>query len=443
MRAALVAYFDLGQSYGISDSVFRAEAAAPPPSIGNVGVKSPLGWGTVLPVQLRAPEVLQRWRDAAGEQIGRQEIETGWSPEYGSRENFDAALHTFVRDHPVDLCEITVFAVGVAYLNLQFGPGIPMKYLEGMLTSFEYAAYTKPVSEDLAEVARQHATSALERADSPLQGLTRRAKPLEFRDEQGYLELDQFTAFTRLYLCVDDGDGQYLEELLTSEEVGEDDHISFEYHGVLHYTWASCVLESKSLHTTADPSERMDELERMLVDVKLAHVFLGTCEAYVQLVLDEIKAQTDVYGGTADSAATSGNRGRDLNRLRTMALAVINLTQYYLVTQTSEDQRYFSRFEAAAQIGRKQDLISNATEVLFNVQSAEQQEGMNRRENLLNSVAVTLASLTLVSVVVDSYNFVREQEPLLPTLILRMAVLIMLIMLILTLVLLGRRRWAG
>lgn len=437
MRAALVTYFDLGQSYGIGDSAFRNGAAASPPSLVNVRLKSPLGWGTVLDLRLNAPEVIQRWRDASYDLIHRGETNPGWRRRYGSEEKFVATLESYAQKHALDFCEITVFAVGVAYLKVQFSSGIPLKYVEGVLTSFEDAAYTKPVSEDLARVARDHVAKVLARPESSLKDLTRRAKPLESWDAQGYVELEQLAAFTRLYLCVDDGDRLHLGKLIASQELAVEDHIPFEYHGTLHYSWASCILEAKSIRESVGPADRMIELERILMDVKLAHVFLGTCDAYVNLVIDEIQAQTDLYGGTADSTSKS----RDLNKLRTMALAVVNLTQYNLITQTSEDQRYFSRFEASAQLERRHQLISNATEVLFNVQAAEQQEGMNRRENLLNSVAVILASLTLVSVVVDSYNFVRDQESLLPTLLLRLATLLMLALVIALLIVIGRRRW--
>jgi hypothetical protein len=437
MRAALATYFDLGQSYGISDSAFRPEAVAPPDSISEVGVNSPLGWGTVLPVLLKAPEVMQLWRDAALEQVHRPEIETGWSQDLGSRENFDGILESYIRDHDVNSCDITIFAVGVAYLYLQLGPGVPMAYVDGVLTCFEYAAYTKPVSQEIAKVARVHASAALARADNPIENLTRRAEPSESRDSEGYVELTQFTAFTGLYLCVDEGDEQHISGLLASLGVREEDQLLFEFHGTLHYTWASCVLEPRSMHT-GDHSTRMEQLRRMLVDVRQAHVFLGTCDAYGKLVLDEIRAQADWYGGAVGNSVRDH---RELNKLRTMALAVVNLTQYGLVTQTDEDQNYFSRFEMNAQIGRKHELISNATEVLYSVQSANEQEELSRRERLLNSVAVVLASLTLVSVMVDSYNFVREQETLLPSLTLRVVIFAILIVLILCLLLVGRRRW--
>jgi hypothetical protein len=131
-----------------------------------------------------------------------------------------------------------------------------------------------------------------------------------------------------------------------------------------------------------------------------------------------------------------------LNRLRTLALAVVNLTSFNLVTAATEDRKYFDLFDQAAQIDRHHQLIQESCEVLYNVQVAETQGEEIRRQNLLNRILLLLTSFTLVSVTVDAYNFVREQESLIRGVVTRGMVLlqfVLLLSILVTLVMLATR----
>jgi uncharacterized membrane protein len=97
---------------------------------------------------------------------------------------------------------------------------------------------------------------------------------------------------------------------------------------------------------------------------------------------------------------------RELNRLRTLSLAVVTLTDLRRVTACDEDQTYFRWYAEDAGLQRSQQLISESVELLYNVQDAEMQRENSARAWILNGVLVVLASLTLVSVSADAYNFV-------------------------------------
>ena len=146
----------------------------------------------------------------------------------------------------------------------------------------------------------------------------------------------------------------------------------------------------------------------MLECIRIAHISLGICEALLGLTRDETKAQVEQYVSKERAVRTA----EDLNQLRTFALAVVNLTRMTRVTQTAEDRSYFERFAADAHLDQMQQSIVDAVEVLFNVQSAAAEASQAKRELTLNAVVTALASLTLISVSVDAYNFIREDQSL-------------------------------
>jgi uncharacterized membrane protein YidH (DUF202 family) len=106
----------------------------------------------------------------------------------------------------------------------------------------------------------------------------------------------------------------------------------------------------------------------------------------------------------------AGRSPQELNRLRTLALAVVNLTDFDRVVPTDEDQTYFRKFNEKAEMERKHQAIQDATEVLYNVQVAETQGEESKRQRMLNVIVLLLTSLTLISVTSDAYNFIRAED---------------------------------
>jgi hypothetical protein len=409
MRPALVSYFDLGVSFGLGDLAFRPEAVTDP---GIVGLVNPFGAGLSVDLTRTAPQVVSCWRAAAAAQVTRPGLGTGWAGESGiTRADFDTVLDRYVTRHAIHRCQLTIYGIGTVYLCLELGPGVEEPYVRGLLSCYETAAYSAEISGLLFEVAYAHAVSAARGGRRNLVELSRRSPPLTQRDADGHAESHLFHSFTTLLLCVDEDDAVRVAGLAEAWQLAATDVVDFEYHGRLHFGWAACLLEPLHYPATAPPGYREtpdQQIVRMLRCIQIAHVFLGTCESFVQLFQDEVQQQVGAY--VDDSIG--GRDQEELNWLRTVALAVVNLTQFNLVAQAAEDRAYFARFAAASGIGIHQDLIREACEILHNVQVSRRQHEETRRQTLLNGVVLLLTTLTLVSVTVDGYDFIRGDRPL-------------------------------
>ncbi|MFH8416653.1 hypothetical protein [Streptomyces collinus] len=397
----------------MGDSIFRSDMVAPDPDIGVVGIRNPLGQGTTVSLTDRSPTIVQLWRDAAIAQVRRPELDTGWSAQQTvSRAEYDNNLEELIRQHPVRKCDLTVYAVGVVYLHFELDSGIPVDQISGVSECFEYAAYTPPVARALYAAAEWRAALAVMKNQGSLPALTKRKPAADITDARGYVESQLFKSMTHLVLCVDEGDQAQIPHLMESRGIGSADSIKFEYHGRLHYGWSACVVEPRTVpgagavgQYTWSPEE---EIARMMDCVQIAHVCQGACEAFLSLFLDEIREQVDGYV----SEQRRGRNASALNRLRTVALAVANLTNFNLITQAAEDREYFRKFGSDALIAETQQMLRDACETLYSAQEAEVQKELSGRQNVLNSIVLLLASFALISTTVDSYDFIRDEEAL-------------------------------
>jgi hypothetical protein len=258
--------------------------------------------------------------------------------------------------------------------------------------------------------AERRAEAALLPDRRGLVALSERELPAIQHDAKGYKERPLFTGFTRVIACVDDGDDREVAAVLDAAGLEPGDAIDFDYHGKLHYGWATCVLEPKALYDWEEKGEESpeDQVLRMVADIRVAQVFLGTCAAFTRLCTSEIHGQVGGYVG----ATHAGRTPQALNRLRTLALAVVNLTDFDQVAEADEDRAYFTRFSADAGIERKQRTIQEATETLYNVQVADLQQDDAKRQWTLSVIVGLLTSLTLISVTVDAYDFLRQGDRL-------------------------------
>ncbi len=290
--------------------------------------------------------------------------------------------------------------------------------MRGVSRCYEYAAYTPDISASLQSAAQQTAQDAvLDMKRNRLIELTSRRKATVSRDSEGYEESSLLTTagFTNVLVCVDAGDHEIADQAARSFDLGDPapgEVVDFEFHGSLRFGWATCLVQARRLQEWTGQIETRQEtpeqaVGRMLACIEIAHTFLGACEAFTGLFNAEMHTQVGSY-----AMATLGGRGsHDLNRLRTLALALVSLTNFDLVTPTEEDQQYFRLFEKAANIGKKQRFIQEACEILYNVQEAEFQWQQDKRDRILAYFLAGLTSLTLVSVLTDSYNFLGGQNP--------------------------------
>src|SRR5205085_1176358 len=114
-----------------------------------------------------------------------------------------------------------------------------------------------------------------------------------------------------------------------------------------YFDWAGCVVLPRSNHANANNAR--DEIARMFACIHVAHLVLGTCEAFENLFRERTREQIDVFlrGGKAKLDAI------ELNRLRTFTLAVIDLTDLGRITAAAEDQEYFKCFDGRAGISSR------------------------------------------------------------------------------------------
>jgi len=424
MRLALLSFFDVGESYGLDDRAFREDRLSPGYEIGNVGITNPLGRGITVDAQSEHPELVAKWRSLAVGQVDRPDMELG-----GTGEEFTSVLKTILEAHDFTAVHITVHAVGVAVLRLEMSPGLPLRFLHGVGACIEFAAYTPDISQRLMDLSRAAAVGALRDPQmNRLPALTRRTPPCEAIDAHGISESTLLTkaGFTTLALLVDPGDERLEEDVSSHLGIPQDaPMVEYEYHGTLRYTWASCLLRARSLETwqgrqAADADDPRVEVLRMVANAEIAHSFLAACEALAVLFREEMSAQVGGY-------AVGRRAGRDpeeLNRLRSLALAVATVTDVDLITPTEEDRSYFAVFNKEANLGQRQAFLQSACEILYNVQQAEVQGEQAQRDRLLGYILAGLTTFTVVSVAADAYNFVRENEPIVGDRAQRLALLI-------------------
>jgi len=383
-------------------------------------------------------EIMNEWRAAAVRKVDVPEMELGYDDdpsslgqgEEGGFSDFKERLKRHINEHRVEGCTLTVYAIGTVFLRLDFATGLPLAFLRGFARCFEYAAYEEHISQELLMVARQTMERAIEGQDSGIQDLSRRPEPVIETDDRGNRESDLlYAGFTNVVLCVDKGDNvEAVKQKLLPPVPGSPQQqyevLPFEFHGTLYFDWASCILVPRDYD---DPSEDpITQIQRMLYCIQIAHAYLGTCVAFEDLFFHETLRQAEGYV----KGISGGRDPRELNRLRTLALAVVSLTSYAAVTATEEDQSYFDCFEHQAKIEERHQIIQERCEILHNVQVAETQTEEAKRQRLLNGVVLFLTAFTFVGVFAESYTFLEGTGHWLPNLLYRIVVLGSLLVLI-------------
>src|SRR5262249_24733188 len=116
----------------------------------------------------------------------------------------------------------------------------------------------------------------------------------------------------------------------------------------------------------------------------------------------------------------------ELSRLRTLALAVISLTTFEVVTPTLEDQAYFRAYNEDAQLEKLEADILRRVEVLLNVEKAESEREQERRDNNLNTAVIFLTGTTALTTLWDAYEFLRGEEKGITDFVIRVQSLVIL-----------------
>jgi len=244
MRGGLAGSFDIGYSYGITDRVFDDGTLGASTDIGMVGIDNPFGRGVTLELP---PELIDEWRREASRQLDRPELEPGWDKDWTEfpKAAFDGAVRQVLTEYPV-VCRVTLYAVGIAYLRFEVQRTMDPRIVHGVLTCFEFAAYTPGIATVILERSREYVDACLLGKHRQFRELTRRPDAKLKTDEKGYREVSVFSAFTGI-VCFDGEDADDQRALLREQIVGAGAaEIPFEYHGTLTYTWASCLVTPRA-----------------------------------------------------------------------------------------------------------------------------------------------------------------------------------------------------
>ena len=424
MELSLQSYFDIGVSYALGDTAFDRPEKATVPDILGIGIRNPLGLGIRYELGERSP-IVALWRHQAIAKVDAPEMELGYdglapdNPDTcAAFDNFKNQLRDLVKLHTIKFLELTVYGIGIVFLRLDFSAGVPERFAAGFGRCFEFAAYSVDVSDALLETARQVAAERVRKAPRrcwrrdtgiAIQRLSRRPAPEIQRDEKGYMETRLFSAFTHIAMCVDkDDDVKAIKRHLLPQKdgTGDPDRVAlpFEYHGTIHFNWAACVIEPRSYNKPEEPPET--QIRRMLMCIQIAHTFQGACEAFQNLFLHETMDQAEGF----IKGQRSGLTHIELNRLRTLALAVISLTRFESITQAAEDQAYFTAYDQQARLNRLHEIILSRSEVLLGVQEAEADQEQARRDDNLNTAVIFLTGCAVMSTLWDVYEFLKGES---------------------------------
>src|SRR5688500_17924510 len=139
MELSLQTCFDLGVSFGLDDKVFKTSMGrGNTPDILQIGIRNPLGLGIQYRVDENNPEIIAEWRRYAHSKVDVPEMELGYDDSLRGDPTKDAAFEAFKQElrniievHPIALCELTIYAIGVVFMRLDFSSGIPVYLLQG------------------------------------------------------------------------------------------------------------------------------------------------------------------------------------------------------------------------------------------------------------------------------------------------------------------------
>jgi hypothetical protein len=415
MELSLQTYFDLGVTYGLGDSAFEPMQDATVSDILGIGIRNPLGLGRTGKL---ADATMNMWRRASVEKVDAPEMELGFEGSVqdcpntpATIEEFKSSLKTLIAAHPVKTCQITIYAIGVVFLRLDCEPWVPLPLANGFRRCFEYAAYSEEVSRAILADARQLAAQSLKKprrrwwrsagSGSSILALSKRPDPEVQTDEKGYRELRLFPGFTHVALCTDVADKI---EAIKVRPLQDSEALGFEYHGTIHFNWAACVIAPRTFDKPEEPPHV--QIRRMLMCIQIAHTFQAAVEAFNNLFLWETRVQAEGF----IRGEAGGLDYIQLNRLRTLALAVVSLTSFESVTQTEEDQAYFRAYDRKAQLDKLRSNIRSNSEILSTVQRGESELEQERRDDWFNTLILFLTGFTMLTVLKDIYEFLKSED---------------------------------
>jgi hypothetical protein len=198
---------------------------------------------------------------------------------------------------------------------------------------------------------------------------------------------DFFPGFQLLIICNNIGESDLAHDILASyddlEKIVMDD-------GTVYFGWAAAIIEAiKSKHPN-----------RILHLLRIAHVFFGICDAFERLFTYHISEsvrhsllKTQTY---YDSLS--------LNQLRTIGHTVSVFTRFNSLTQNSSDLKLLNAFDNLGRFSLKQEQMTSACEIFTSLQNEILDKKQSLRDKRINTYAMALTALTIISVTADMIN---------------------------------------
>ncbi len=402
MKLVLLSYFDIGYSFGFTDSVFELKRTGNDTVYSGedieTGLINPLGKAISFDLD-KDLGLLQSWSEFA---LHALESETD-STDYGiiSTNQLDR-LKKLISTPPFETARVHVFPLGIALLQLELKDQIPSDLVKGFSHFMEFGAYTKFGVQLLHAVSQK----MMHFEDNEFKKLTKRNVLNRV-----------FPSFDLMIKCKNEHDVEICKSVFSNGNSNSFKPLSFEYHGILHFTYAVQLLQVKNTEKDLFPEE---QLNRMIDNIMISHLFLGHCQIFNKFFQSKIHDQLDLQliknSGKAKNSGTEFSTN-DFNILKNLAQLLVSKTQYYLVAEAEEDQNYFKEWEQCAQIKMIQEQIIQQSQKMydFQIDTKEEEEktrntAETKRSNRLNNFIYFLTSLTLISVITDSINFFKKDD---------------------------------
>jgi len=129
------------------------------------------------------------------------------------------------------------------FLRMDLGSGVPDEFVEGVLRSYEWAAYESDMSERLWKEARNVVDKKHALSKDDLWKISAR-RPIDMRIEDGKNDwFTLITAFGFVALCVDENDDAQTLRRAMPDWQNIKEPIEFAHIGKLHFGWCSSVVE--------------------------------------------------------------------------------------------------------------------------------------------------------------------------------------------------------
>lgn len=443
MKISIIGYFDMGSSIGIDDSPFIDEDKRrrfeeltglsikfPVTDFPPEGVNLPIGTG--LKIDLMNSRILSLWQEGARSKADEMK---GAINILSDAKEMEEAIKKIFHQFKITKCFMNVYSIGIIFLRLDI-EGLPSEHNNSIINFyrwFERAVYDC-IYEQLKVIAQNVLVCFGDTGD--------------FKAISTRIKLDEIVGASELFkdglFCIvicEEGDDKDKIIKISQKYEGQYSFQSLNLDdGILHLGWAVCVLEPRrddyDYGRTIDP-------ERIIDLLHITQVFFGICKTFENLFAKSISesVRKSIEGSNSRAGLMQKLRkifgkkvqtnSRDkfdvttLNKLRTIAGDVVELTNFSSISNNISDICLFNAFEKYANINAKHSRIRASSDIFLTVQNEIVRLENEIQEKRLTNALFVLTSLTFVSVLADIINTVDYVHQIIPDPRLRFIILVL------------------